>query len=91
MIILICWAALWIFIFMSMVRRRLASCSPPPARRLLLTASCSPPPQVFYATSIPDSLGWGTSQLDASFGLVRVSFVMTSANLALVANSNFHW
>ena len=58
-----CWAALWCFIFGSMVA---------------------------YATTIPDSLGWGTTELEASFGLLRVAFVLSSLNTALAANSIFH-
>jgi len=45
---------------------------------------------VSYATLIPDSLGWGTVSLEASFGLLRVCFVLSSLNTALVANSVFH-
>ena len=45
---------------------------------------------VSYATLIPDSLGWGTVELEASFGLLRVCFVLSSLNTALVANSVFH-
>lgn len=45
---------------------------------------------VSYATLIPDSLGWGTVELEASFGLLRVCFVLASVNTALVSNSVFH-
>jgi len=45
---------------------------------------------VAYATMIPDSLGWGTVELEASFGLLRVCFVLSSLNVAVVANSVFH-
>jgi len=45
---------------------------------------------VAYATMIPDSLGWGTVELEASFGLLRVCFVLSSLNVAIVANSVFH-
>ena len=44
---------------------------------------------VSYASLIPDSLGWGTVSLEASFGLLRVCFVLSSLNTALVTNSVF--
>lgn len=44
---------------------------------------------VAYALMIPDSLGWGAVELEASFGLLRVCFVLASVQCALVANSIF--
>jgi len=46
--------------------------------------------QLTYAFSIPDSLGWGEVELEASFGILRVCFVLSSVQVALVANSIFH-
>lgn len=40
-----------------------------------------------YSASIPDTLGWGTVELEASFGLLQLSFVLVSANCALAINS----
>lgn len=57
------WAALWLFVFGSMMT---------------------------YALTIPDSLGWGDVELEASFGMLRVCFVLSSVQVALVANSIFH-
>ena len=42
-----------------------------------------------YSALIPDTLGWGTVELEASFGLLRLSFVLVSINAALVINSLF--
>jgi hypothetical protein len=42
-----------------------------------------------YALTIPDSLGWGDVELESSFGLLRVCFVLVSIQCALVANSVF--
>ena len=42
-----------------------------------------------YAVMIPDTLGWGTVSLEASFGLLRVCFVLASVQCALVVNSLF--
>jgi len=44
---------------------------------------------VTYAMMIPDSLGWGAVELEASFGLLRVCFVLISINAAIVAQSSF--
>lgn len=43
-----------------------------------------------YAMSIPDSLGWGTVGLETSFGLLRLCFVLSSFNGALMVNSLYH-
>jgi len=43
-----------------------------------------------YAMLIPDTLGWGTVDLDASFGLLRLCFVLCSFNVALMVNSLYH-
>lgn len=58
------WAALWVFLFASMIT---------------------------YSATIPDSLGWGTVQLESSFGLLRSCFVLASVQCALVANTIFHF
>jgi len=43
-----------------------------------------------YALLIPDTLGWGTVELEASFGMLRLCFILISLNAALVINSCFH-
>jgi len=40
-----------------------------------------------YALLIPDTLGWGTVELEASFGLLRLCFVLCTINGALMVNS----
>lgn len=40
-----------------------------------------------YALLIPDTLGWGTAELEASFGLLRLCFVLCTINGALMVNS----
>jgi len=42
-----------------------------------------------YSAMIPDSLGWGEVELELCFGLLRVCFVLSSVNVALVINSLF--
>ena len=42
-----------------------------------------------YATMIPDSLGWGLVELDASFGLLRFAFIVVSIFGALLASNLF--
>ena len=42
-----------------------------------------------YALFIPDTLGWDTVELESSFGLLRLCFVLVSINTALVLNSVF--
>jgi len=42
-----------------------------------------------YALLIPDTLGWGAVKLEASFGLLRLCFVLCTINGALVINSLF--
>ena len=37
---------------------------------------------------IPDTLGWGTVSIEASFGLLRLCFVLASVQCALVVNSS---
>jgi len=43
-----------------------------------------------YASMIPDTLGWGTVQLEASFGLLRFSFVLVSIFGALLIATLFN-
>ena len=40
-----------------------------------------------YALLIPDTLGWGAVELEASFGLLRLCFVLCTINGALMVNS----
>ena len=42
-----------------------------------------------YASMIPDSLGWGPTTLDASFGLLRFDFVVISIFGALLVSNLF--
>jgi len=42
-----------------------------------------------YSANIPDTLGWGTVELEASFGLLNLCFVLASINAALCVNSLF--
>merc|ERR1719502_1321688 len=42
-----------------------------------------------YSALIPDTLGWGTVELEASFGLLNLCFVLVAMNCALVINSVF--
>jgi len=42
-----------------------------------------------YASMVPDSLGWGTVQLEASFGLLRFAFVLVSIFGALLVSNLF--
>jgi len=42
-----------------------------------------------YSANIPDTLGWGTVELEASFGLLTLCFVLASINCALTINSLF--
>uniref|UniRef100_A0A7S2DK13 Uncharacterized protein n=1 Tax=Haptolina brevifila TaxID=156173 RepID=A0A7S2DK13_9EUKA len=62
MIISACWAALWLFMFVSMI---------------------------IYAAMMPDTLGWGSVQLEASFGLLRLSFVLVSIFGAILISHFF--
>lgn len=62
-IICACWAALWLFMFVSMT---------------------------VYAAMIPDTLGWGPVDLEASFGLLRLSFVLISLFGAILAANLFN-
>ena len=46
---------------------------------------------ISYASTVPDSLGWGKVELQTSYGLLRVCFVLVSVQCALVANGIFHF
>lgn len=43
-----------------------------------------------YASMIPDTLGWGTVKIEASFGLLRLSFVLVSLFGALLTTTLFN-
>ena len=42
-----------------------------------------------YSANIPDTLGWGTVELEASFGLLNLCFVLVAIQCALCVNSVF--
>jgi len=42
-----------------------------------------------YAAMVPDTLGWGVVELEASFGLLRLSFVLVSIFGAVLASHFF--
>jgi len=42
-----------------------------------------------YASMIPDTLGWGTVQLEASFGMLRFCFVLTSVAGTVLVSTFF--
>lgn len=44
----------------------------------------------FYAAMIPDSLGWGTVTLEASFGVLRFCFLIISISAALLTCGMFN-
>lgn len=44
---------------------------------------------LLYALMIPDSLGWGLVELDASFGLLRFAFIIVSIFGAILASELF--